>query len=221
MNLRWHVAQFFEIRWWQRYLGKRDPAAYLDWKRQYWRDFLAQSGLLVPPGARVLDAGCGPAGIFTVLEEQEVDAVDPLLHRYEKNLPHFRPAEHPNVHFINALLEKFFPDRQYDFIFCLNALNHVASLQQSLGRLAALTAPGGTLAVSVDAHNHTLFKRLFRTMPGDILHPHQLDLEEYRALLAAPGWMVQPPVLLKKGFFFNYYLLLAQKVHPGDPATAG
>mgnify|MGYP000653264023 CR=1 FL=1 len=59
MNPRWHIAQFFEIRWWRRYLKHRDKSGYLNWKRGYWLDFLQKSDLQLPPGARVLDAGCG------------------------------------------------------------------------------------------------------------------------------------------------------------------
>jgi len=263
MNLRWRVAQFFEIRWWQRYLSGHDKTAYLAWKRRYWFDFLKKSGLEIPPGASVLDAGCGPAGIFIILGSQTVDALDSLLDRYEKHLPHFCYSDYPNVRFFSQPLETFgstidsgcltigstafTPSRLraftpefcpksaingldpdgvnavlpikatcdtaslYDFLFCLNALNHVADLPLCLDRLAALTKPGGILAVSIDAHNHTWLKRLFRLVPADILHPHQYDLEEYRAMLAARGFQIEKSVLIKKGLVFNYCLLLATK----------
>lgn len=211
MNLRWHVAQFFEIRWWQRYLARRDKAGYLDWKRQYWLGFLQKSGLDVYPGARVLDAGCGPAGIFTILENQAVDAVDPLLHRYEKSFAHFSPADYPRVRFFNRALEDFYADRPYDFVFCLNAINHVADLPLCLNRLAALTRRGGMLALSVDAHNQAWAKQLFRLVPADILHPHQYDLEEYQTMLHSCGFRVEQTVLIKKEVIFNYFLLLAVK----------
>ncbi|TAG67413.1 MAG: gfo/Idh/MocA family oxidoreductase [Runella slithyformis] len=45
MNLRWRVAQFFEIRWWRSYLRTKDKTRYYDWKRAYWRDFLQKSAL--------------------------------------------------------------------------------------------------------------------------------------------------------------------------------
>lgn len=211
MNPRWHIAQFFEIRWWRRYLKHRDKSGYLNWKRGYWLDFLQKSDLQLPPGARVLDAGCGPAGIFMILEEQHVDALDPLLNQYEKSLPHFRRGDYPQVHFVDAPLESFFPDDNYDFVFCLNAINHVADLPRCLDRLAALTRPGGSLALSVDAHNHALLKHLFRLAPADILHPHQHDLSEYRDMLGDRGFQVTDAILIKKEAIFNYHLLLARK----------
>lgn len=211
MNPRWHIAQFFEIRWWRRYLKHRDKSGYLNWKRGYWLDFLQKSDLQLPPGARVLDAGCGPAGIFMILEEQHVDALDPLLDQYEKSLPHFRRGDYPQVRFVDAPLESFFPDDNYDFVFCLNAINHVADLPRCLDRLAALTRPGGSLALSVDAHNHALLKHLFRLAPADILHPHQHDLSEYRDMLGDRGFQVTDAILIKKEAIFNYHLLLARK----------
>jgi len=211
MNQRWRVAQFFEIRWWRRYLSRRDKNAYLAWKRQYWQHFLRKSDLDIPSDAAVLDAGCGPAGIFTILENKTIDALDPLLDEYEKTLPHFRGNDYPQVRFFNTPLEFFFPDKKYDFVFCLNALNHVADLSLSLNRLTDLTKPGGTLAVSVDAHNHTWLKKIFCLFPADILHPHQFDVEEYRAMLTAHGFQIKKEVLLKKEAIFNYYLLVAKK----------
>lgn len=210
MNLRWRIAQFFEIRWWRHYLARRDKTTYLGWKRRYWCDFLQKSGIHVPSGAEVLDAGCGPAGVFTVLDKQSVDALDSLLEGYEKHLPHFRRDDWPNVRFFNQALESFFPEKKYNFVFCLNALNHVADLPRCLDRLAALAQPGGRLAISIDAHNHVWLKRLFRLVPGDILHPHQFDVEEYRAMLRERGVLLEKTILMKKGGIFNYYLLLGR-----------
>lgn len=211
MHLRWRIAQFFETRWWRHYLARRDKAEYLNWKRQYWLDFLQKSAIEFLPNSTVLDAGCGPAGIFIILENHTVDALDPLLHEYEQSLPHFRQSDYPQVRFFTTPLEFFLPDKKYDVVFCLNALNHVADLSLSLNRLADLTKPGGTLAVSVDAHNHVWLKKIFRLFPADILHPHQYDLAEYRAMLTERGFQIQQEVLLKKDAIFNYYLLVTKK----------
>ena len=210
-NLRWKAAQFFEIRWWKLYLGNKDKAAYLDWKTKYWRDFLEKSDLSVPSHVRVLDAGCGPAGIFTIFTEQTTDAVDPLLDQYERELSHFSKEDWPNVHFHCCALEDFHTEQQYPYVFCLNAINHVADLNKSLDQLAAFTAPGGTLAMSIDAHNHQVIKHLFRLQPSDILHPHQYDLVEYQDMLTQRGFEVKRSVLFKKELIFSYYLIIAQK----------
>ena len=212
MTLRWRIAQFCELRWWRRYLSRREKTGYLDWKRRYWLDFLQKSAVLLPPGARVLDAGCGPAGIFTVLHDQATDALDPLLADYEKHLDHFSRADHPQVRFFAVRLEDFFPDRHYDCVFCLNAVNHVADLQRCFDRLADLTTAGGILAVSVDVHRFSWLKRLFRAVPADILHPHQYDLEEYRDMIATRGLRIDRTVLLNEGYIFNYCLLVFRKI---------
>ena len=211
MTFRWRIAQFFEIRWWRRYLHARDPKEYLDWKRAYWRNFLLKSGIEFDSGARILDAGCGPAGIFTILENHTVDALDPLLIEYERKLPHFKRADFPNIRFFCQPLETFSIDFQYDAVFCLNAINHVAELDVCLDRLAALTNPGSVLALSVDAHNYGWLKRLFRLFPGDVLHPQQFDLREYREMLRERGFEVEREVLVKRERVFGYWLLVGRK----------
>lgn len=211
MHIRWRIAQFFELHWWRRYLSGREKAAYLAWKRAYWRQLLAENALKPPPGSTVLDAGCGPAGIFLVLEQCRVDAVDPLLAAYEAALLHFSRADYPAVDFYDAPLEHFSPAKQYDYVFCLNALNHVADLPLCLGQLAGLTRPGGRLVLTVDAHRRRWLRRLFQIFPGDILHPQQFTVAEYRGMLQAEGYWILHEKVLKKTPVFHYVLFVAER----------
>ena len=207
---RWRVAQRAELQWWQSYLDGKQPELYLNWKRAYWEDFLAQSALQIDAGARILDAGCGPAGIFTILPDHAVTALDPLLDEYTNKLPHFRPGDYPSVTFISRALENFETEDRFDLIFCLNAINHVADMDAALDRLIAALAPGGTLALSIDAHNYSLLKYIFRALPGDVLHPQQHDLADYHGALTRRGLDVTRSVLLKEEAIFDYYLLIAK-----------
>jgi 2-polyprenyl-3-methyl-5-hydroxy-6-metoxy-1,4-benzoquinol methylase len=211
LMVRWRVAQFFELLWWKNYLSDKDKTEYLKWKTAYWRRFLEQGQIQLPAQGRILDAGCGPAGIFTVLQDHKVDAIDPLLDKYARDLPHFSQTDWPHVRFQQTTLEDFVPQQPYDAVFCLNAINHVHDLEQGFRQLAAATAPNGLLALSIDAHNHNLLKHLFRMVPGDILHPHQYDLEEYQKMMAQSGFTIQNAVLIKAERIFNYYLLVGIK----------
>jgi len=210
-SFRWRIAQFFEIRWWQRYLRSKDKWTYLNWKLAYWRDFLTKSGIKITSDAKILDAGCGPAGIFLLPVGGSTDAFDPLLGEYERLLPHFQQSDYPHVRFFESALETFSPPIQYDVVFCLNAINHVADIDQCFDQLVLFTRPSGTLTVSVDAHNYGWLKRIFKAFPGDILHPHQYDLKEYTAMLTQRGCRIDGTILIKKEWIFNYYLIVATK----------
>jgi 2-polyprenyl-6-hydroxyphenyl methylase/3-demethylubiquinone-9 3-methyltransferase len=209
MQFRWQIAQFFELRWWQFYLHKKQKDAYLNWKKEYWKRLLTIANLTVPPGSHVLDAGCGPAGIFTILEQCVVDGLDPLLDKYSNSLQHFQPSDFPYVQFITESLETFRPQKQYDFVFMLNALNHVSNINTCLDQLQKMTGTG-QLVVSVDAHKYSWLKRLFQLFPGDILHPHQHDLNEYENMLRQRGFSKIETILLRKDLIFNYYLLIVR-----------
>jgi 2-polyprenyl-6-hydroxyphenyl methylase/3-demethylubiquinone-9 3-methyltransferase len=217
--LRWKIAQSAEIRWWQNYLKKKDPTQYLAWKRQYWRDFLQKiyidnvlkAGLALP--LRCLDAGSSLAGIFMILEHQEVTAIDPLMDIYLEKFPQFiKKEDYPNVDFQTLKLEALAEKNAYDIVFCLNVINHVADIKTALSRLWAALRSGGEFILTVDAHNYKAFKYLFRIFQGDILHPHQYDLSEYKNMLLAlaPNSEIKSQ-LIKKEFFFNYYLLHLRK----------
>ena len=211
---KWNLAQNIELRWWKNYLQDKNPTEYLVWKKEYWNNLLAQiNDLKFENGCEVLDCGCGPAGVFIILPENiGLDAEDPLLNEYENNLPHFKKAMYPNVKFHALPFEDFTTEKKYDVVFCMNAINHVSDLDLCYDKLSSLLKPNGKLIITIDAHNHPFFKHLFRLIPGDVLHPHQFDLNDYEQLLTKRGLKILQTEKLKQEFFFNHYLQVAQKL---------
>jgi 2-polyprenyl-3-methyl-5-hydroxy-6-metoxy-1,4-benzoquinol methylase len=214
MTLRWKIAQWFELQWWQNYLRGKDKTAYLTWKKDYWRNMLWRVGVELKTdfSKSVIDMGCGPAGIFLFLDQKNVTAVDPLLNEYEKRTNFFKRSDYPNVNFVQSTIEDFDPaGLKYDKVFCMNAINHVHNIEKGFDQLKNLCVGNGYIIVTIDAHNFSFFKHLFRLIPGDILHPHQYDLREYQQFLSSGNWKIKSSALLKKEFFFNHYLLIARK----------
>ncbi len=211
MDWQWRLAQFTEIRWWQRYLRKKDIKAYQTEKKAYWQRVLRQAGVEIPGSATVLDAGCGPAGIFMILDNAQLVALDPLVDIYAQKLPHFNPEEYPNVKFVSQEIESYRPDQTFDFVCCFNAVNHVARLRKAIHSLINAVKPGGTILLSIDVHKYQWLKYLFRIVPLDILHPHQNTLKEYVDILTSMGCEIVDVKLLKPGYIFDYQLIIAKK----------
>lgn len=209
-SLKWRLAQYLELRWWRGYLRHKSVSEYLEWKNNYWKDFLDKLEVHPAPGKTILDAGCGPAGIFIHFPENKVTAVDPLIDQYEAEIPHFEKDRYPNVRFHTGTLESFQPNQQYDYIFCINAINHVHDIKAAVQNLKKLLKPGGTLVLSIDAHNYSFLKWIFKLIPGDVLHPHQMDLEEYVKLVKGVGFRVKGKVRLKEGGVFGYWGVIAK-----------
>lgn len=210
--MKWTIAQYFEIRWWQQYLRKKEVADYLKHKKAYWQRILSACPFDPGPSDRILDAGCGPAGIFTIFPSHQVDAVDPLIDQYEKNLPHFSQNHYPRTRFFPVLLEDFSPTKAYDIVFCINAINHVKDISRAIQKLSIATASGKWLAMSIDTHKWLLAKWLFRTVPADLLHPHQYQLKEYQQMLEKEGFKIITTQRLKNGYIFDYHIIFAQKI---------
>lgn len=214
MRLRWRTAQFVEVLWWWFYLRRKDKTEYLRKKRIYWQKQLddCASVFTIKPGDKVIDMGCGPAGIYIMFPDMGVVAVDPLLDKYEEQLPLFSKADYPGVRFVTSPIETYSTEDRFDYVFCMNAINHVNDIQAGFNKLAALANDNGTIIVSIDAHNNQLMKGIFRIGPGDVLHPHQYDMEEYKAFLVKEGFEIVKTILLDKGMVFNHYILIAQRV---------
>lgn len=213
-TIKWRFAQYLEIRWWRNYLKNKDVIAYLNWKRSYWQRFLLRlPDNLLPPDAQVLDAGCGPAGIFIALPNFRVTAVDPLLADYANELPHFKEINYPWVRFVNTPLETFSDTEQYDCIFTINAFNHFADLHAALQILDKHLQIGGFCVITLDTHRWFLTKLLLKWLPVDALHPHQYSLPEYQMFIqeAQPNWTLVKYDTLQAGWIFNYDLFIWTK----------
>jgi 2-polyprenyl-3-methyl-5-hydroxy-6-metoxy-1,4-benzoquinol methylase len=213
---KWKLAQTLEYRWWHHYLQKKDTQAYLDWKIEYWEELLLTISKYVelPEGKTILDAGCGPAGIFLALKGNTVDAIDPLLDKYA-SFSHFQPEKCSWTHFRNIPIEQLEEIEKYDIIFCMNAINHVNNVALCYDNLVRALKPGGYLVISTDAHRHLFLKKLFQAFPGDMLHPVQLDINEYDALLTARNMEIIKHILYKEEKIFNYYITIAKKTEYG------
>lgn len=211
-NWKWRLAQKIEYRWWQGYLKGKETAEYLQWKSSYWKELVTALSAYIPmnPGSLVLDAGCGPAGIFMVFEENRVEAIDPLLDKY-KNLAHFQPEKFAWTSFRTMPLESLDETEKYDLIFCMNAINHVNNIALCCDNLLRALNPNGHLVISTDVHKHSMVKKLFQWIPGDVLHPVQLDIAEYEALFTQGKATVEKQILYKKGSIFDYYISVIKK----------
>lgn len=209
---KWKLAQTLEYKWWQNYLKKKDTQEYLQWKIYYWQNVLLDINkyLDLSINSYILDAGCGPAGIFMSLKGNIVTAIDPLLDKYKK-LPHFQPEKFTWTHFRNIPIEALNETEKYDAIFCMNAINHVNNIDVCYDNLVNALKPNGYLVISTDAHKYTFLKKIFQLFPGDMLHPIQLDINEYDKLLIDRNIKIIKNILYKEERIFNYYITIAKK----------
>ncbi len=206
MSKKWRLAQFLEIRWWKNYQKKLDEN-YLEGKKEYWYRVLKAVDMPLPQNENVLDVGCGPSGVYTILSNNQVVGVDPLLDKYEDEIKFFQKSNFPYAKFITSPFEDFLSDETYSTIFCLNAINHFRSLEDSIGRLSQLLQPGGKLLVGIDGHRHKFLKKIFQTVHVDLLHPVQYSLSEYVEKFEAAGLKSVKEVTFTTGNIFNYYLV--------------
>ncbi len=213
MRLRWRLAQFFEIRWWRGYLRGKETHEYLQKKKHYWQDQLdlCSEVFTVRDSDSVLDVGCGPSGIYMMFPDNAVTAVDPLLSQYERDLPVFSRAMYPNVQFVESTIEQYAPTQRFDYVFCMNAINHVSDIAMGFQVLADCCSVKGKLVVTIDAHNNQFMKAIFRIGPGDVLHPHQYDMAEYVDFLRENKCEVIKTICLSKGLVFSHFILIAEK----------
>ena len=213
MKSRWKLAQFFEVIWWKRHLKNKDKEDYFEKKKLYWHKLLDDCAdtFRIKDTDSVIDMGCGPSGLYIISPSRNVTAVDPLLDEYVKKVPLFSTTDYPATRFVTSTIEEYTTSERYDYVFCMNAINHVEDIRKGFAKLAQLGNATGKVIVTIDAHNYAWLKAIFRIGPGDVLHPHQYSLDEYAAFLENEGYSILKTICLHKEFIFNHYLLVAQR----------
>lgn len=213
ITLKWTIAQRLELKWWKNYLKDKSVEDYLVWKKNYWLQFLKDIEIDFSDlnNKSILDAGCGPAGMFTILQNSKVTAIDPLLDNYT-TLEHFDKTWYENFDFVNTALEQFNSNKKFDYIFCLNAINHVADIEKAYTVLVEHLNHNGVLIVSSDAHKYNFLKRIFKAIPGDALHPHQYNKKEYEQFLMDRNCTIVNTYTFPANFIFDYIVWKARKL---------
>lgn len=117
----------------------------------------------VPPGSRILDAGCGTgeiasrlARLFPQAEVLGVDILDPHL-----ELARTRYAElAPRLAFENrSIFDTGLPDRSFHLVACRHVLQSIPHPERVLAELVRVTASGGRLHLILEDYGMIVFPR--------------------------------------------------------------
>lgn len=156
---------------------------------------IAETYQLLPPGARVLDLGCGDGFIIDALCSQAmgpIAAVD--IHLSVDQLTTLSTAR-PRLSFHNSY--HALAGKEYDVITMFDVLEHVeedtAFLQETMARFAA---PGARLFCTVPA-----FHSLFCAHDAFLNHHRRYNRHGFQQVLAAAGLRV-----MASGYLFGMLL---------------
>lgn len=140
-----------EIRYWKRQAksGQLENSWYQDL-------FTTPFGLTVADydQKRILDIGCGPRGSLEWADNaSERVGLDPLVEKYRS-----LNIDLHAMSYVNARSEAIpFDDDYFDFVSCINALDHVDDVKQTLQEIIRVLKPGGCFLLMVDiGHDPTL-----------------------------------------------------------------
>lgn len=185
-----------------------------------WERFVDELATLLPPGARVLDLGCGN-GLKTarLADRFDVTGVDVS----ERQLELARPAA-PNATFVQAdFMELDFPAATFDAVSALYSLVHVPRDDHPalLARIRRWLKPGGQLLVCM---SHVGGPDRVEEWLGVEMFFSGFDAETNGRLVRDAGfevlaeevvWMHEPEPSGRTAFFW----VLARNPHRGAPAV--
>ncbi|HEX2567943.1 MAG TPA: methyltransferase domain-containing protein [Polyangia bacterium] len=185
-----------------------DPKQYERFAGERSQPFADLLGLVRPrPGMRVIDLGCGTGRLTRDLHERLEAASTLGMDNSEEMLAQARPlveGARDGLSFAPGDIGTEFAagaNGPYDLIFSHAALHWVDDHPALLGRLTALLAPGGQLAVQVPANHDHISHEVAATLAGEspfrealggyVRHSPVLSPRDYAALLDRLGYREQ------------------------------
>jgi ubiquinone/menaquinone biosynthesis C-methylase UbiE len=117
---------------------------------------------IYPPGAKVLEAGCGIGAQTVILAknnpEAEITSVDISQESLEKARENVARNGITNVKFLQANIFSLpFEDESFDHIFVCFVLEHLQNPEEALKSLRKVLKPGGTVTVIEGDHGSCYF----------------------------------------------------------------
>jgi cyclopropane fatty-acyl-phospholipid synthase-like methyltransferase len=94
--------------------------------------------------ARILDLGCGDGSLSLQYAARSsitlVDLSTNMLERARENTPR---GARERVRYVNSAADAFTSEQPFDVVLCIGLLAHVASIDQTVAKVASLVRPGG------------------------------------------------------------------------------
>ncbi|HTM29745.1 MAG TPA: methyltransferase domain-containing protein [Vicinamibacterales bacterium] len=112
------------------------------------------AALSVPPGAVVLDVGCGPGIVSRALAERGCRVYGIEIDSRKAAVARASCVEVAEADLETVSLPALFAGQRFDAILCLDVLEHLKNPVAVLSELRAMLAPGGAVLISVPNVTH-------------------------------------------------------------------
>lgn len=154
-------------------------------QRHYHRLLRNYYRFLVPPGARVLEIGCGVGDLLAAVQPARGVGVD-----FSEKMIELARARHPNLEFHVAEALEFASDEPFDYLILSDLLNDVPDVQALLERVRRFAHPRTRLVLNI-------YNNLWRPILGaaeklgakaPTLPQNWLSSDDLRNLLHLAGW---------------------------------
>jgi len=160
-SIRWQASQKLSLLAW----AKKDLATEREQLERSLLPILQRHARAYPEDATVLEIGCGPICLTSLLPQSRKTYLDPMVDDFRRMFPGELPEEGEYLTVAAENIPK--PDASYDLIVCLNMISHTLNPELIMNEIERLLKPGGTFILSIRTHSqlearlHYLAIRMF------------------------------------------------------------
>ncbi|MDQ6996537.1 MAG: class I SAM-dependent methyltransferase [Mariprofundus sp.] len=160
-NNRWQASQKLSLQAWD----NKNLATEREQLERSMLPILQRYAKKYPESATILEIGCGPVCLASLLAQQCKTYLDPMADDFRRMFPGELPEDGEYLTSAAERIPK--PSGSYDLIICLNMISHTLNPELVMNEIERLLKPGGKLILSIRTHNqlearlHYLTIRMF------------------------------------------------------------
>jgi len=140
---RWLMSQKKRAEYWH---GEEVLEKELDRIQRSYTPVFESCSAQLTPESRILDLGCGPVCAARFIEQGEKTYLDPMLDDFRRAYPGKLPKGRHLAIPAEAIPD---PDKTYDLILCIDALDHMMNPELALHEMDRLLKPDGILVLGL------------------------------------------------------------------------
>jgi SAM-dependent methyltransferase len=169
---RWQLAQNYEKNWWS---DRRNDISFT-YLKHYAEELVLETKdyITITDTTRILEIGCGPAGILTFLPSRNRYAIDPLEDHFS-SIENFVSNRDKSIQYKKAMGEDLpYEDLFFDFIIMDNVLDHSESPEKVIEEMHRVLKQGGIVYFRQNTYHlwGKFIRELLEKAKIDKGHPH-------------------------------------------------
>ena len=188
-QLRWKMAQKYELEWWAKYSGN------IDWYEYFSQEIIKEVSpfIEIKENTNILEIGSGPAGGITYINSNNKYAIDPLEDYFSTRKEWIAYRDKRTKYYSGKGENLPFKDSFFDLVILDNVLDHCENPVDVLNEINRVITLDGIIYFRQNVYNYwgKLIRSIMELFNFDKGHPFTFSKHQLENYFIANKWQIK------------------------------